>query len=38
VILTARTHLDLRELGIRTPGILIGYRVGIDVTAAILRT
>jgi polyisoprenoid-binding protein YceI len=37
VILTAATRLDLRELGIRAPGILIGHRVGINITAAILR-
>jgi len=37
VILTAATRLDLRELGIRAPGTLIGHQLGINVTAAIPR-
>jgi hypothetical protein len=35
--LTAHTQLDHRALGIRAPKLMIGYQVGITVTATIRR-
>jgi hypothetical protein len=37
VALTAHTWLDRRILGIRAPGIMIGRRIDITVTATICR-